>query len=152
MSLSLFTPFALVQLLVAPLTPLGAVAPHTSPAPPLAPGASTETAVVDRFEGETAVLVLDRGGTVHRPRSALPPAGRSVDAVFRAHLLFGRVVALEYDPDATRERRRTARERFDRLTRERDDYPPRRATASRGPPPRHRPGESPRESTRGRAC
>jgi len=75
------------------------------------------TAVVDQFEGERVVLVLDdRPETVAVERSTLPPAGRHVDAVFRVRLAHGNVTGARYDREATRRRACEARERFDRLS------------------------------------
>ncbi|MWG36727.1 DUF3006 domain-containing protein [Halomarina oriensis] len=94
-------PYALGLLLVLTLvTPLG----H-----PLT------TAVVDRFEGDDAVLVTDDGRQVTVERARLPERGRHVDAVFRVSLAHGTLTSAEYDASATRQRSRSVRRRFDRL-------------------------------------
>lgn len=80
-------------------------------------GQPRTTAVVDRFEGDRAVLVLDDGGVVTVDGDRLPSEGRHVDAVFRVALAHGTLAAVEYDPRRTRRRSRTARTRFDRLAR-----------------------------------
>lgn len=87
-----------------------------------APGGAVTrtTAVLDRFEGDRAVLVTDSEQRLVLPRSAVPPAGRHVDAVFRVTLQDGRVVGLDYRPEESRERARRAQDRFDRLAEEPD--------------------------------
>lgn len=82
-----------------------------------APGAATteRTAVLDRFEGDRAVLVSDAGERFVVPRSAVPPAARHVDAVLHLTLRDGRVVGMRYDPQESRERERRSQARFDAL-------------------------------------
>jgi len=80
----------------------------------------TAIAVLDRFEGDRAVLVVERdGGTeeVVLDRGALPEAGRHADAVFRLRLGDGTAYDPTYLPGRTAERRGRARRRFDRLSR-----------------------------------
>ena len=80
-------------------------------------GQPRSTAVVDRFEGDRAVLVTDAGETVVVSRERLPREGRFVDAVVRVALAHGTATALSYDAAATRRRRRRARTRFGVLSR-----------------------------------
>jgi len=95
-----------------------------------APGAATteRTAVLDRFEGDRAVLVSDADERFVVPRSAVPPEGRHVDAVFHLTLQDGRVVGIRYDPRETRQRERRSQARFDALAEDApdgsDDGPP----------------------------
>lgn len=81
----------------------------------------TYLGVLDRFEGERAVLVLERGGEdvddLVVDRTRLPREGRHQDAVFRVELADGEPTRLEYRPGLTRKRRRDAQQRFDRLAR-----------------------------------
>ncbi|WP_254535019.1 DUF3006 domain-containing protein [Halomarina litorea] len=84
------------------------------------------TAVLDRFEGDDAVLVLERGGEdvddIAVPRSDLPERGRKQDAVFAVVVRDGELRSVRYKPHATRSRGERAQSRFDRLARR----PPRR--------------------------
>ncbi|MFC5972922.1 DUF3006 domain-containing protein [Halomarina salina] len=80
-------------------------------------GQPRSTAVVDRFEGDRAVLATDGDETVVLARERLPREGRHVDAVFRLSLAHGAVTSLTYDAVATRYRGSRARSRFDRLSR-----------------------------------
>ena len=87
----------------------------------------TYTAVVDRFEGDLAVLLLEAGGeTVAErvlDRERLPEAARHVDAILTVELDNGDVEDVSYEPAATEERAEDAQRRFDRLSRRppRDD-------------------------------
>ncbi|MUV59312.1 DUF3006 domain-containing protein [Halobacterium sp. CBA1126] len=87
----------------------------------------TYTAVVDRFEGDLAVLLLEADGesVAERvlDRERLPEAARHVDAVLTVELVDGDVEAMDYEPTATEERAEDAQSRFDRLSRRppRDD-------------------------------
>ncbi|MFB6235787.1 MAG: DUF3006 domain-containing protein [Halopenitus sp.] len=80
----------------------------------------TYTAVLDRFEGEQAVLVLERDGTdvaeIAVARERLPEPGRNQDAVFELVVDDGNLVDLSYDPEATADRKNRAQDRFDRLS------------------------------------
>src|SRR6056297_1247413 len=84
------------------------------------PADGTYTAVVDRFEGDQAVLLLeDDGETVGErvlDRGRLPADGGHVDAVLRVELQDGDVVDASYDPDETTNRSERARRRFDDLS------------------------------------
>lgn len=79
------------------------------------------TAVLDRFEGDLAVLVLEAGGeTVGETvvdRAALPEDARHTDAVLTLTLEVGAIVTAEYDAAETERRAETAQNRFDRLSR-----------------------------------
>lgn len=88
---------------------------------PASGGAVTRTtAVLDRFEGDHAVLVTADERRLVLPRSAVPPAGRHADAVFRVVLQDDRVIDLRYRPEESRERAQRAQDRFDRLAEEPD--------------------------------
>lgn len=80
----------------------------------------TYTAVLDRFEGGKAALVLERDGTdvaeMAVDRERLPEPGRHEDAVYELVVDDGDVIDLSYDPAATSERKERAQERFDRLS------------------------------------
>ena len=81
----------------------------------------THAAVLDRFEEERAVLIVEVDGedadqvVVHR--TWLPPAAREQDAVVRVAIENGRPVAIDFDPDGTASRGEAAQNRFDRLAR-----------------------------------
>ncbi|MGZ0746110.1 DUF3006 domain-containing protein [Haloparvum sp. AD34] len=80
----------------------------------------TYTAVLDRFEGDLAVLVLERDGEdvaeIAVDRERLPAPGRQQDAVYELVVDDGDVTDLDYDPDATSERTERVQDRFDRLS------------------------------------
>jgi hypothetical protein len=81
----------------------------------------TYTGVLDRFEEELAVVVVevDEQTAVERvlDRGTLPSAGRHVDAVLELAFERGTLADVTYRPDETRARRRSAQRRFDRLSR-----------------------------------
>lgn len=80
------------------------------------PAASeSETAVVDRIEDGTAVVVFEASGRQRAvPPPVLPPAAREEGTVLRVPN--GDDLALaDVDRAATRERRQAARDRFDDL-------------------------------------
>lgn len=83
------------------------------------------TAVLDRFEGEVAVLLLEADGeTVDDrdvPRADLPSEGRHVDAVFEIQVENDDIVDVDYAEDETERRHESVRRRFDRLARRPDD-------------------------------
>ncbi len=93
---------------------------------------STYTGVVDRFEGDRAVLLLESDGETVAERvldgERLPESGRRVDAVLELQLRDGEVVDITYDPEETASRTERAQRRFDEL--------------SRRPPPSDGDGES----------
>lgn len=76
----------------------------------------TDTAVVDRFEGNIAVLVFDSGDVQTVERSQLPLSARHVDAVLHVTRDGDTIMSMRYDAEETRERREQAQDRFDRLT------------------------------------
>lgn len=81
----------------------------------------TYTAVVDRIvDGETAVLLLEGDDGVGDERTlgveSLPEEGRHEGAVFDVELEADELRGMTYRPSEERERRRDARERFDRLS------------------------------------
>ena len=80
----------------------------------------TYTGVVDRFEGDLAVVLLeDDGETVGEralPRSRLPSAARHADAVLRVELRDGEVVGVTYQPAESEQRAERAQRRFDDLS------------------------------------
>lgn len=90
-----------------------------------APPTGSLTAVVDRLEGDRAVLVLERdgetAGELVTDAGDLPDDGRHADAVLEVTLCEGRVVSVEYDPAATEARAESAQRRFERLSRRPDD-------------------------------
>ncbi|WP_245707842.1 DUF3006 domain-containing protein [Haloarchaeobius iranensis] len=77
------------------------------------------TAVLDRFEEETAVLLVEADGEavdellVHRQE--LPPSGREQGAVFELRVCGDSLRALSYRPTETEERTAASQSRFDRL-------------------------------------
>lgn len=79
------------------------------------------TAVLDRFEEDRAVLLLERGDElvdeVVVPESMLPAAGRHQDAVFGVYLTDEESTEFRYDPERTASRSDRAQSRFDRLSR-----------------------------------
>ena len=79
------------------------------------------TAVLDRFEEEQAVLLLESDGeTVDEiviQRDDLPESGRHQDAIFRVTVDGDTVVEIEYEPTETEKRADAAQEQFDRLAR-----------------------------------
>ena len=81
----------------------------------------TFTAVLDRFEEEQAVVLLESGGEavdeVVIPRDDLPESGRHQDAIFTVTVDGDTVVEIEYEPTETEERADAAQEQFDRLAR-----------------------------------
>lgn len=80
----------------------------------------TYTAVVDRFESDLAVLLLEADGeTVGErvlDRQRLPEAGQHVDAVFTVELADGDVATLDYEPAVTESRAEDTQRRFDDLS------------------------------------
>ena len=79
------------------------------------------TAVLDRFEGEEAVLLLERDGETIAdlvvPREDLPRRARTQDAVLNVVVEDGELVRARYLSWETRRRRNSAQSRFDRLSR-----------------------------------
>ena len=83
-------------------------------------GGDRYAAVLDRFEGELAVLLLEsEGETVDElvvPTRLLPPAGRREDAVFAVGVSEKRT-EFAYDAEETERRAEDAQRRFDGLSR-----------------------------------
>lgn len=78
------------------------------------------TAVIDRFEGDLAVLLLERNSEtvddVAVPRAELPPDARHQDAVLRVTVEDGEVQQATYEAEETDKRKDRAQSRFDRLS------------------------------------
>lgn len=85
----------------------------------------TYTAVLDRFEGEYAIIQLEADGEaldqVMVEQATLPEDGQHQDAVFTVEVSDTEVVAIQYDPETTEDRQTAAQERFDRLAERLDD-------------------------------
>lgn len=81
----------------------------------------TFTAVLDRFEEEQAVLLLEsEGETVDElimHRDELPESGRHQDAIFTVTVDEETVQEIEYEPTETEGRAEAAQQQFDRLAR-----------------------------------
>lgn len=78
---------------------------------------TTEQAVIDRFEGAHAVLLI--GATqqpLDVPRQQLPPAARAGDWL-RVTLAAGTLVAAQLDPDAAAAARQRIQDKLARLRR-----------------------------------
>ncbi|WP_257301224.1 DUF3006 domain-containing protein [Haloarchaeobius sp. FL176] len=87
----------------------------------------TYTAVLDRFEESTAVLLLEQDGEqveeMSVARDMLPRAGRHQDAIFELEIS-DETVSLRYREQDTAQRRANAQSRFDRLSSELPDERP----------------------------
>ncbi|WP_458189476.1 DUF3006 domain-containing protein [Haladaptatus sp. NG-WS-4] len=83
--------------------------------------AQTYTAVLDRFEGDLAVLLLESDGeTVDElimDQDELPESGRHQDAIFTITIDEETVEKIQYRPTETEDRTTDAQKRFDRLAR-----------------------------------
>ena len=81
----------------------------------------TYTAVVDRFENDVAVLVVEIGG--ERAEQALIDKqdlhedGRHIDAVYSLSYVAGTIDEIQYQASETRQRKQSSQNRFDRLSR-----------------------------------
>lgn len=77
------------------------------------------TGVIDRFEDDLAVILLEEDGDVVDEvvcdREELPAEAAHVDAVLAVTLTDGEVTELLYEPDETADRKERAQSRFDRL-------------------------------------
>lgn len=84
------------------------------------PADGTYTGVVDRFEGDLAVVLLEADGeTVGEraiERTRLPEDGDHVDAVLRVDVQNGDVAEVTYQPTESERRAERARRRFDELS------------------------------------
>jgi hypothetical protein len=78
------------------------------------------TGVVDRFEGDQVVVLLESDGDVVDERlvstDKLPEAGRHDDAVIQVSLEDGEIADIEYDEDETESRKERAQSRFQNLS------------------------------------
>ena len=83
------------------------------------------TAVLDRFEEQRAVLLLERDGEQIEelvvPTELLPPAGREQDAIFTVRVDSDTLTTITYDAEATEKRSDSAQDRFDSLSRSLSD-------------------------------
>lgn len=90
----------------------------------------TYTAVVDRFEDDLAVLLLEADGEtvaeLSLAKRRLPVNAQHVDAVLTVELADDHPVTISYEPDATADRSAAAQRRFDDLSKrppsEDDDF------------------------------
>ncbi|WP_256546869.1 DUF3006 domain-containing protein [Halobellus inordinatus] len=77
------------------------------------------TGVIDRFEDEIAVILLEADGEVVDEiifdRAELPAAASHPDAVLEVTLTDGEVTELSYDSEETADRNDRAQSRFDQL-------------------------------------
>jgi len=77
------------------------------------------TGVIDRFEEELAVILLEADGEVVDEivldRGELPPGAAHPDAILEVTLTDGEVMELSYDPVETIDRKERAQSRFDRI-------------------------------------
>jgi hypothetical protein len=77
------------------------------------------TGVIDRFEEEFAVILLEADGDVVDEivldRSELPDEAAHPDAILEVTRTDGEVTELSYDPVETTDRKDRAQSRFDRL-------------------------------------
>jgi hypothetical protein len=82
-------------------------------------GDGTYTAVVDRFEDEVAVVLIEADGETIAERvvdrETLPEDGRQVDAILEVTVSEGQLTSITYDAAASEARKRDAQQRFDRL-------------------------------------
>ena len=78
------------------------------------------TGVVDRFEGEQAVVLLESDAAVVDEvvldEQEIPEDGCHVDAVLRVELEETDVVRIAYDAAETEERKTSVKDRFERLS------------------------------------
>ena len=85
----------------------------------------TYTAVVDEFEGSLARLELEaESGDLYElvvESEVLPDDGRETGAVLAIQVVDDEVLEAEHDPEETKRRRESARDRFDRLSNRPDE-------------------------------
>lgn len=85
----------------------------------------TYTAVLDRLEGDLAVLVVEDDGRAIDdlvvPIEDLPEDGRQPDAVLEIEVACGDLTDATFEPAETDERAESAQDRFDRLARRPDE-------------------------------
>ena len=76
--------------------------------------------VLDRFEDDLAVVLLERDGEtvddIALPREQMPEEGRHQDAVFTVEMKGKTVRTISYRPEETVKRGEEAQSRFDRLS------------------------------------
>ena len=76
--------------------------------------------VLDRFEDDQAVVLLERDGStvddIVLPRRQLPEDGRHVDALFTVEIEGDRLKQITYLPEETAARSEQAKDRFDSLS------------------------------------
>ena len=77
------------------------------------------TGVIDRFEGDLAVILLEADGEVVDEkvleRDEFPDDGAHADAILDVELIDGEITDLSYDREKTVQRKDRAQSRFDRL-------------------------------------
>ena len=80
----------------------------------------TYTAVLDRFEDDLAVLVLESdreaGGILVVESGLLPVDGQHQDALFTVEVREDELVDATYHSERTKQRQESAQSRFDRLS------------------------------------
>ena len=85
----------------------------------------TYTAVVDEFEGSLARLELEAdSGELYElvvESDTLPEDGRETGAVLAVEVVDDDLLEAEHDPEETKRRRESARDRFDRLSNRPDE-------------------------------
>jgi len=85
----------------------------------------TYTAVLDRLEGDLAVLIVEDDGEAIDdlvvPIEDLPADGREPDAILEVEVACDDVTDVTYDPTETEARAERAQDRFDRLARRPDE-------------------------------
>ena len=78
------------------------------------------TGVIDRFEDDLAVVLLERDGNtvddIAIPQAELPVDARHQDAVLRVSVADGEIQQVTYEAEATDERTERAQSRFDQLS------------------------------------
>ncbi|WP_117592538.1 DUF3006 domain-containing protein [Haloprofundus halophilus] len=80
----------------------------------------TNTLVLDRFEEDDAVLLVEEDGDlideIVLPKAMLPADGQHQDAIFSVQQTNEAVTELQYEPEQTQERKESAQDRFNRLS------------------------------------
>ena len=78
------------------------------------------TGVIDRFEDDLTVILLERDGDtvddIAIPRAELPADARHQNAVLRVSVADGEIQQMTYEAEATDERAERAQSRFDQLS------------------------------------
>jgi hypothetical protein len=90
---------------------------------PTGPPDGTYTAVLDRYEGDHAVFVIEADGQdigeAAIMRDSIPDDARTVDTVVELTVVRGVPTTIETRPEETAERTDRTQDRFDRLSRRR---------------------------------